>query len=258
MPTRSPSPAVPKQTVLAELAELTAMRRGAAALSEGGDPAAAARAKRQYNAKVSIFLAKHVGLAKQFAKKYARKDVEREELEAAAMRGQWDAVERWDPEKATCWTSFAYSRMRYSVQAVLFAETPLVRAPYKAHQDQSRIRRVQQTRPDEQLSDEQLAAGAGLPLQRARAARELQERQGNIRYPSSLSSIDVQVSRNLTAHEVEEAMCDRIDASRTAAVEPVFSAIKAELQAARPRKRRLGPGSFGMAALLLAGAGGAR
>ena len=210
--------------VLADLAHLSALRDQVKL--DPTNKLAAARHKRE----VQRFAARHQGLAFDMAHRYARHNIPQHDLRQTAMIGLLEAIARWEPTRATCFSSFATFRMRHEIQELLRKQLPMVRCSELVHKDQAKITKARRILAPAELTPEQLTKLTGLSARRIKAALETDTRDlGHKPLPTHVNLDDVDV------HGYEDRLVDALDARRSGTVEKAFAAVAAELP--RPRKR---------------------
>ena len=212
---------------------------------------------------VQKFCADNVGLAYSLAKKYRRRNIDQAELRVTALLGLLEAINRWQPAKAACFSTFADFRMRHEIQQYLRRQLPLVRCSELVHKDQLQIGKLQREARHKlkpEPTQAELVKKTKLSPARVKAALETNTRDfGYEQLPGVLmgkqAPEDRQYCFNRNAkqlmpqpHAIEDAMIECIDASRAKPVEQVFAQSKPE-----PRKRLTRPGLASLALFASAG-----
>lgn len=129
-----------------------------------------ARGSAQHKHLVERFARQQAGLARAYAKRWAGGDLDRGDLEGAALLGLLEAIAHWKPAAARGgWQKHAFFWMRHVVQQLVHRQG-LVREPVQVRLDRKALERALRQAPD--LDDQQLAARTGLSLKRVQQARQ--------------------------------------------------------------------------------------
>lgn len=221
------------------------------------------RGSKRHKRAVQDFTSKHVGLAYSLAARYRRRGINDQELRHTALLGLLEAINRWQPAKAACFSTFADFRMRHEIQQYLRRQLPLVRCSELVHKDQLQIGKLQREARHKlkpEPTQAELVKKTKLSPARVKAALETNTRDfGYEQLPGVLmgkqAPEDRQYCFNRNAkqlmpqpHAIEDAMIECIDASRAKPVEQVFAQSKPE-----PRKRLTRPGLASLAVFASAG-----
>ena len=144
-------PEVPEVSREQQLARLCALR---------GTPA--------YASAVQRFAARNIGLAKDYARRWACDSIPQAELEQQAMIGLLEAVAAWDPTRTTAFSSYALPKMRNALQRYVQKKLPMVHVPRNVLDDRRLVERAQRQAPD--AGPAALARASGLSEERVRRA----------------------------------------------------------------------------------------